>query len=257
MSERLIGAPHQTKPPARTEAASTSGHLVGVLGGVGPAATVYFEQRLVERTRATRDQDHVRTLVMNDAAIPDRTAFILGESDESPVGPLVADARMLEACGCDVLALPCNTAHYFFDELQAAVGVPIINMVRETMAHCAQTGMTRLGVLGTIGTMQVNIFGREGAAFNVECVYPELDVQRQVNAIIYDDVKAGRAVDPGRLDALANMFADAGCQGIVLGCTELSFAFGRNTNGHRIAVVDPLEVLVEKVIEHAEHELRS
>lgn len=231
-------------------------HLVGILGGVGPAATVYFEQRIVERTAAVCDQDHVRTLVFNDAAVPDRTAFILGESDESPVEPLRADAQLLERCGCDVLALPCNTAHYFFDDIQSAVAVPIVNMVRETMALCAREGHARVGVLGTIGTMQVDIFGREGAAFGVECVYPELPVQRMVNAIIYDDVKAGRPVDPARLDELANLMADAGCTALILGCTELSFAFGNDAAHPRVAVVDPLEVLVEKVIEHAERPLR-
>lgn len=232
-------------------------HLVGILGGVGPAATVYFEQRIVERTAATRDQDHVRTLVFNDATIPDRTAFILGESDESPVAPLQADARLLEQCGATVLALPCNTAHYFFDDIQSAVDIPLVNMVRETMEHCARNGMRRVGVLGTMGTMQVNIFGREAEGLPVECVYPELEVQRRVNSLIYDDVKAGHAVDPARLDELANLFADKGCEGIILGCTELSLAFGKDAAHHRIAVVDPLEVLVEAVIRHAGYQLRN
>lgn len=231
-------------------------HLVGILGGVGPAATVYFEQRIVERTDAARDQDHVRTLVFNDATVPDRTAFILGESDESPVKPLVADARMLEQCGCTVLALPCNTAHYFFEDIKTAVNVPIVNMVRETMELCARKGIERVGVLGTIGTMQVNIFGRETEGLPVECVYPELEVQRRVNSIIYDDVKAGRDVDPSRLDELADLFADEGCQGVILGCTELSFAFGKDASHHRIAVIDPLEVLVESVVTRAGCQLR-
>ena len=94
-----------------------SGRLVGVLGGTGPAATAYFLQRLVERTEARCDQDHVRTLAFNDTAIPDRTAFLLGRSDRSPLAALIEDGQLLEACGCDLLALPCNTAHGFFDEL--------------------------------------------------------------------------------------------------------------------------------------------
>ena len=102
-----------------------SGRLVGVLGGTGPAATAYFLQRLVERTEARCDQDHVRTLAFNDTAIPDRTAFLLGRSDRSPLEALIEDGRLLEACGCDLLALPCNTAHGFFDELQGALGIPL------------------------------------------------------------------------------------------------------------------------------------
>lgn len=109
-----------------------SGLLVGVLGGTGPAATAYFLQRLVERTEARCDQDHVRTLAFNDTAIPDRTAFLLGRSDRSPLAALIEDGQLLEACGCDLLALPCNTAHGFFDELQGALGIPVVHMVRET-----------------------------------------------------------------------------------------------------------------------------
>ena len=78
-----------------------SGLLVGVLGGTGPAATAYFLQRLVERTEARCDQDHVRTLAFNDTAIPDRTAFLLGRSDRSPLAALIEDGQLLEACGCD------------------------------------------------------------------------------------------------------------------------------------------------------------
>lgn len=129
-----------------------SGRLVGVLGGTGPAATAYFLQRLVERTEARCDQDHVRTLAFNDTAIPDRTAFLLGRSDRSPLEALIEDGRLLEACGCDLLALPCNTAHGFFDELQGALGIPVVHMVRETAAAASAVGLARIGVLATSGT---------------------------------------------------------------------------------------------------------
>lgn len=128
-----------------------SGLLVGVLGGTGPAATAYFLQRLVERTEARCDQDHVRTLAFNDTAIPDRTAFLLGRSDRSPLAALIEDGQLLEACGCDLLALPCNTAHGFFDELQGALGIPVVHMVRETAAAASAVGLARIGVLATSG----------------------------------------------------------------------------------------------------------
>lgn len=125
-----------------------SGRLVGVLGGTGPAATAYFLQRLVERTEAAAT-GHVRTLAFNDTAIPDRTAFLLGRSDRSPLAALIEDGQLLEACGCDLLALPCNTAHGFFDELQGALGIPVVHMVRETAAAASAVGLARIGVLAT------------------------------------------------------------------------------------------------------------
>lgn len=135
------------------ESSIVSGRLVGVLGGTGPAATAYFLQRLVERTEARCDQDHVRTLAFNDTAVPDRTAFLLGRSDRSPLEALIEDGRLLEACGCDLLALPCNTAHGFFDELQGALGIPVVHMVRETAAAASAVGLARIGVLATSGTV--------------------------------------------------------------------------------------------------------
>ena len=137
--------------------------LVGVLGGVGPGATAYFLQRIVERTNASCDQDHVRTLAFNDTAIPDRTAFITGESARSPISALIEDGQLLEACGCEVLALPCNTAHAFFDEIQASLRVPVVHMVRETVRAAAEAGCRRLGVLATRGTVLTDVYGREGA----------------------------------------------------------------------------------------------
>lgn len=223
-------------------------HLVGVLGGVGPGATAFFLQRLVALTDADRDQDHVRTLAFNDAAIPDRTAFLTGESSRSPAAALVEDARLLEACGCDLLALPCNTAHCFFDEVQSSVAVPIVHMVWETVEACAAMGLSRVGVLATRGTVLTDLYGREGARAGVTCRYPEETAQREVGRIIFDKVKAGRTVDGTVLDALAAPLRAAGCDGIVLGCTELSVAFAGRTQAAGIPVVDALDVLARRVI---------
>lgn len=89
--------------------------LAGVLGGVGPMATVYFQQMVLEMTEASCDQDHLDMLVSNHATIPDRTAFILGESRLSPLFDMAQDAQMLARAGCDFLVLPCNTAHFFYE----------------------------------------------------------------------------------------------------------------------------------------------
>lgn len=228
-----------------------SGRLVGVLGGTGPAATAYFLQRLVERTEARCDQDHVRTLAFNDTAIPDRTAFLLGRSDRSPLEALIEDGRLLEACGCDLLALPCNTAHGFFDELQGALGIPVVHMVRETAAAASAVGLTRIGVLATSGTVAADLYGREAARLGVDCLYPDATTQGQVNRVIFDEVKAGRPVDAAALERLAAPLRAAGCDGVVLGCTELSLAFGGVTRAAGLPVVDALDVLADCVIMRA------
>lgn len=226
-----------------------SANLVGVLGGVGPGATAHFLRRIVERTDARCDQDHVRTLAFNDTAIPDRTAFLTGQSTRSPVEALVEDAQLLAACGCDVLALPCNTAHCFFDEVQASVPVPIVHMVRETVEAAAGAGLRRLGVLATIGTVACDLYGREAAAHGLECVYPDAEVQRTVSRVIFDEAKAGRPSSPRTLQLLGEACASAGCDGVVLGCTELSWAFADIPAAAGLPVVDALDVLADRVIE--------
>ena len=106
---------------------------VGVIGGVGPAATVCFLDKVVRLTAADRDQDHVDLVVLQHSTIPDRTAFILGGSEEDP-GPVMAeDARRLTALGVEFIAVPCNTAHFFTQEVQAASGVPVLSIVDETL----------------------------------------------------------------------------------------------------------------------------
>lgn len=225
-----------------------SGRLVGVLGGVGPGATAYFLSRLVQRTDARCDQDHVRTLAFNDTAIPDRTAFLTGESSRSPVAGLVEDGLLLEACGCELLALPCNTAHSFFDELQASLHVPVVHMVRETVRTAADAGLSQLGVLATRGTVLADVYGREATTCGLTCRYPSPAAQRLVSRIIYDEVKAGLPVSADALDMLASDLGDGGCDSVVLGCTELSLAFGGATQAAGLPVVDALDVLADRVI---------
>ena len=228
-------------------------HLVGVLGGVGPGATAYFLQRLVDRTQATCDQEHIRSLAFNDTAIPDRTAFLLGETDQSPIDIFVKDGQLLQTCGCDLLALPCNTAHCFFDEVQERLHTPIVHMVRETVGHVRDEGFRQAGVLATLGTVTSGVYAAECERAGVTCVYPDVSVQQMVNRTIFDDVKAGRVVEPALLAVFAQAMANQGCDCVVLGCTELSFAFGKTPVRTAIPVIDALDVLADCIIERTGH----
>ncbi|MDO4281715.1 MAG: amino acid racemase, partial [Peptococcaceae bacterium] len=128
---------------------------VGVIGGVGPMATVYFMQRVIEMTKADCDQEHINMIVFNDCDIPDRTAFITKRSPDNPVPLMAEDAERLEAAGCEFVVIPCNTAHYFYEELQRAVDIPVVNIVTETIRYAKE--MTKdlrcVGILATTGTI--------------------------------------------------------------------------------------------------------
>ena len=136
-------------------------NAVGVLGGVGPLATVYFMEMIIEMTDASKDQEHIDMLVSNHATIPDRTGFILGESSESPMDAMVEDAQMLETAGCSFVVIPCNTAHYFFEDIRNSVQIPVLNIIEETIDYAKKQGSQRkipreikkLGILATEGTI--------------------------------------------------------------------------------------------------------
>ena len=110
---------------------------LGILGGMGPQATQVFYQRILDKTDASRDQEHVPTLIWSDTGMPDRTRAILSGETEPVFARLLSGARLLEREGCTVLAIPCNTSHYFADRLQGDIAIPLIHMPRETVAVLA------------------------------------------------------------------------------------------------------------------------
>ncbi|WP_353951309.1 amino acid racemase [Knoellia sp. S7-12] len=230
---------------------------VGILGGVGPMATVYFMQRVLEMTDAGRDQDHVDMLVWNHASIPDRTAYLVGDSDESP-GPVMAeDARQLERAGAKFIALPCNTAQAFLDEVQAAVGIPVIDIVAETVAaaQAAVPGLTTLGILATDGTLRSEIYHRAAGAAGLTPVTPDDVAQKDVMSMIYDGVKAGMPVERERFDAAVAHLRDKGAGAIVLGCTELSI-LQTDLQVDEPDIVDSLDALAARTVTLAGGQLR-
>ncbi len=234
--------------------------LVGVIGGVGPQATAYFLDMVVRLTEAGRDQEHLDMVVLNHASIPDRTAFILGESDENP-GPVMADdARRLAAFGADLLVLPCNTAHHFTQEIEAAVDVPLVNIVAETVAEVRlRVGdVAAVGLLATSGTVRAGVYQRAIEAAGARTVLPDEQGQASLMRIIYDQVKAGRPVDVEEFRALVAGLRAQGARAVVLGCTELSVvAADFDLLAQDAALVDSLDVLARRTIERAGGSVRG
>lgn len=233
---------------------------VGVIGGVGPQATAYFLDMVVRLTAAERDQDHLDMVVLNHASIPDRTAFILGASAEDP-GPVMAeDARRLAAFGVDFLVLPCNTAHHFTREIEAAVDVPLVNIVAETVAEVSRrvADLTAVGLLATSGTVRAGVYQRAIEAAGARTVLPDEQGQASLMRIIYDQVKAGRPVDVEEFRALVAGLRAQGAQAVVLGCTELSVvAADFDLLAQDAGLVDSLDVLARRTIERAGGTVRA
>lgn len=214
---------------------------LGVIGGVGPLSTAYFMEVLINMTDAVTDQEHLDMIVLNHCEIPDRTAYILDSTKDNPLPMMLEDAKRLESLGCSAIVTPCNTAHYFYDELQAAVEVPFFNMIDETAAFLFSQGASRAGVMATNGTVATGLFQRALSSHGIEPVLPSVQNQQYVMDIIYDNIKAGKPVDFNKFKAVIGELRLNGCDHVILGCTELSIL--KRDFGLDGFFVDSLEVL--------------
>lgn len=199
-----------------------NGKTLGILGGLGPMASAYFYELVTAHTKAETDQDHIDILLSSRASTPDRSAFILGRSAESPLPALVKAAQLLECGGAEVLALPCNTAHFFYTDIQQGVSVPLLNMVEQSVARAQQCASKTLGILATSGTLQCGVYQRACKNKGLACIQPNEEDQAALMQIIYSDIKAGRPANMPAFTAIANALFAQGCDTLLLGCTELS-----------------------------------
>ena len=210
---------------------------IGIIGGMGPLATADLFEKIVGHTKAACDQEHLHVVIDSNTNIPDRTAALLhGGAD--PLLELTGSARRLEAMGADVLIMPCNTAHNYYDGISAAVSVPVLHMVRLTAQALVERGVKKAGLLATDGTVQTGIYQKSFAGSGVELLTPDEAGQRAVMEMIYQGVKAGdMAFDaqPAR-QAMERLLA-AGAEVLILGCTELPLAV--KLYGIDLPAVDP------------------
>ncbi len=220
---------------------------LGIIGGLGPLATAYFYRRVVEFTDVSTDQEHIETWIASVPEIPDRTAFLLSEEGaKDPRPALIEVGRNLHSIGAEVLAIPCITAHAFHKEMEEGIGLPVLHAIRELGAWCKENGVTSLGVMATDGARQTRIYEDELAVFGVNCIWPGERGQKSVMAMIYEDVKAGNALDQTAFQMVSGELFGLGAQAIVLGCTELSQAMVEMDLDDRF--VDIIDVLARACV---------
>ena len=221
--------------------------LVGVLGGLGPMATVYFYDLVVEMTDAKNDQEHVDMIIMNRASTPDRTAYIIGKSDSSPLDVLIKDARRLEKSGANFLVLTCNTAHYFYKEISESISIPLLNMIEETVDYAIDQKHKKIGILATTGNIKTELYQNMCRQKGVDFFVLDEEYQNKVMKIIYDDVKAGKKANMKEFDEIIDKVKENGCDCVILGCIELSI-IKKDENLDDNFFVDSSEVLAMNTI---------
>ncbi|MBQ6389616.1 MAG: amino acid racemase [Mogibacterium sp.] len=231
---------------------------IGIIGGMGPAATVDLMDKIISMTEASCDQDHIPMLVDLNTRITDRTAAIL-HGGESPLPEMLRSARRLEAGGADFLIMPCNTAHYFRPYIQKEIGIPLVSMLEESAKFLSKAGVDKVAVLGTDGVVQSGIYGKALGDYDIEVIYPTAEQQRLVMSVIYDYIKKGitdpEALPYEEMKSLIESLEARGAQQLLLACTELPLAFSiMGFNGENVA--DATGILAAAAVREAGAEVK-
>ncbi|MCD7809030.1 MAG: amino acid racemase [Erysipelotrichaceae bacterium] len=193
---------------------------LGIIGGLGPLASVYFYELLTKMSDVNYDQGHLEIILHSCPSIPDRTEYILDHTKDNPVPKLIEIGKELESLGVDYIAMPCITAHYFHDDLAASISVPIIHLIQELKVYLLSHHIHKVGIMATTGTITTNLFQNELLHSGIECVIPHH--QNEVMHIIYQNVKKGTEIDMDVFHIVSQELFDMGSEIIILGCTELS-----------------------------------
>jgi len=203
--------------------------VIGILGGMGPEATLDCYSRIISNTPAKTDQEHLRVIIDSNPKVPDRTAAIIDEG-ESPVPLLVAGCRSLQQAGADFIIIPCVSAHFFLDEIQHQIELPILSIfdvVAETLAS-DHPQIKTVGLMGTTGTINGGLFQKRLSTEGIETIVPDETHQSKVMEAIYDIKNSqpvrSRAQITSDLVAAADSLISNGARGIIAGCTEIPLA---------------------------------
>lgn len=226
-------------------------HFFSILGGMGTMATESFVHLLNERVVTHKDQDYLNYVLFNHATVPDRTAYILDATNDSPLPYLLDDIEKQNLLKPDFIVLTCNTAHHFFDTLQAATPIPILHMPKEAVKEVMkQKEVGKVAFFGTTGSVKAGIYETQMRQAGLEVYLPTEKLQDKINHLIYHDIKENDFLNQSLYVEILKDAVDAGCKQIILGCTELSLmeaSFGQDD----YPVIDAQSVLVDRTIERA------
>lgn len=220
---------------------------LGIIGGMGPEATVDFYHRIVNHTVASKDQEHIDMVILNHASIIDRTYAIKNHLEHELLNSLQEDIHVMENLQVTNIAIPCNTCHTVLDKIQELTTIPIINMIEETVKYIFENRncYKKIGLMATDGTILSGMYQSCFDKYGLSLHAPQKDIQSQIMDIIYQDIKAKGYYDNEKFKKILTYFLQSGCDHVILGCTELS-GFKSSFKTYSI---DPMDYLVKACIE--------
>jgi len=234
----------------RPGGAAVTMRRVGILGGMGPQATVLLMQRLIDATPAQDDADHIPLIVDQNPQVPSRIRFLLDGTGEDPAPTLARMARRLQMAGAEALAMPCNTAHHFADTIRAATPLPFLDMVTASVARAHARAMPgeAIGILGSPALRRIGVFDRAFAGSGLSLLWPS-DEAALLTAI--RSIKAGGPPDASRaaLRAASGELLRGGARVQLIACTEFSLIAEPTVTD--ALPLDTLDLLVELIRDFA------
>lgn len=221
----------------------------GILGGMGTLATTNFLVEMNKRHFPENDQDYFNYILMNHADIPDRTEYILDPTKPNPVEAVIEDVHMLNLLKPEFIIMPCNTIHYFFDDIQKETDIPILNMIDLTVDYIAERyqGAKKVGLFATEGTHQSRIYENRLVEKGYQVVLPDRALQDKINKMIYYYIKERSHLFFPLYYEILEDFKNCGADIVLLGCTEVSLMNSEDEE-QRYPIVDAEKVLLDKTI---------
>lgn len=225
--------------------------IIGILGGMGPEATIDLFYKIVKSTTAEKDQEHLRIIIDNNPKIPDRTAAILGDGEEA-LSALQETASNLEKAGADFIVIPCNTAHYFIPFIKKSVRIPILNMMIETASEIRQRfpQIRKVGLIASLGTYQTEIYDKYFTKYNIEIITPDDKGKSEIMKVIYA-VKAGNLSSKikDKILKIVRQLIAKKAEAVIAGCTEIPLILKEGDTS--VPLIDPTQILAKAAVKKA------
>jgi len=235
---------------------------LGILGGMGPEATIYFFKKITEATRVEKDQDHIHLIIDSNPKIPDRTKYILGEGP-NPLSTLLKSLKLLENFGADLVTMPCNTAHYFIDDLRKEAKIEVVSILETTRDYIKEKYplVKNIGLLATSGTIESKIYHKTFENTHYAILTPEKEDQENLMEAIYSKIKRGKIEESRHFfNYLCKKMIGRGSEMIIAGCTEIPLAM--ETLSVDVPIIDPMEITATYIVrkiksEKGNHEVKK
>jgi len=233
---------------------------IGILGGMGPEATAYFFNLIIENTDAAKDQEHIPILIWNNPKIPPRTEAIL-YGGPSPLPLLIEGVKILEKGGAGLIVMPCITAHYFARQIARRAKVPFVNLLDESLRFAKKRipGMKKAGLVASSGTVKSRLFHKTFEKNGIEIMTPEPNEQRKVTDAIFGNsgIKAGFTTGRPRTTVvrIARRLIERGAEAVIAGCTEVPLVLKENDIS--VPLIEPMKIGALTCIKRAGYKLEK